>query len=155
MKNLWKIIGFCFALSMGCHAQTSNSLSIDSINSLPKKEIVTKPDGIKVTIAYRREGKEFILAGDSYFVITDAYFLINGKIAGKIDVTGIFDKSGIQIYKNKGEFQFIGICSDLLMYPGSPSYIYKEHDKLFIGNTAAVLQFDETENTIRLLDCQL
>lgn len=116
---------------------------------------MTKPDGVKVTIAYQKKGKEFFFAGESYFIITDAYFLINEKIAGKIDLTGIYDKSGTQIYKNKDVSQFIGISSDLLVYPGSPSYIYNGNGNFFIGNTVIVLQFDENENTIRLYDYEL
>jgi hypothetical protein len=127
-------------------------ISESDIAGLPVKDVITKPDGIRVKIAYKTEGIKFQSEGDWYFIIDYAYFLLDEKIVGKIDINGIYDRFGKQIYQNKSYHQFIGISSDLLEYPGSPSYVYREDKNLIIGNTATVIQFDQKTSTIRLLD---
>ena len=121
------------------------------VDKLQKEEVITAPDGIPVTVAYKASAVKFkAVTGEEYFLIDYAYFILNGQIAGRIDLTGIYDKTAKLIYRINNYHQYAGISSSLIKYPGSPMYVYKKGDRYIIDNTAASITFDLASRTVGL-----
>ena len=139
---------------------TNNPLNAVDISKLNKISVIVKPYNKSIIIAYKTNGIKFkSVTNEEYEIIEYAYFLLKNKnqyeIIGKIDLSGIYNKNNILIFKPKNGNNYIGISSDLLTYPTSPSYVEYSKNTYIICNTAVPLAIDFIDMNLLLFDYEL